>query len=68
MLTSAELTSSNHDRWASGRCRCDEANSAVTNSHVLGEENSFLLEVIIQSHYTIAQVQGWIGSTVICGV
>lgn len=61
----AKLTCSYNNRRAGGGCRGDVANSAPTNPHILGKENSLLLEVIIQSHQVVAQVYRWIGAAVI---
>lgn len=60
-----KLTCSYDDRRAGDGCRGDVANSAPTNPHILCEENSLLLEVIIQSHQVVAQVHRWIGGAVI---
>lgn len=64
----AKLTRGYVDWRAGDGCCSDVANPASTYPHILCEENSLLLEVIIQRHQAIAQVHRWIGSAVICGV
>lgn len=44
------LTCSYKDRRAGGRCRDDGSNSAPTIPRILGEENSLILKVVIQTH------------------
>lgn len=64
----AKLTCGDNDRRAGDGCRDDVANSAPTNSLILGEENSLLLEVIIQSQHAVAQVHRWIRRAVVSRV
>lgn len=64
-IINAKLTRSDDDRRAGDGCCGNVANSAPTDPHVLCEENSLLLEVIIQSHHVVAHVHRWIGGAVI---